>query len=889
MEVDMLSGDQIREKFLKYFEQKGHTIVESASLVPHDDPTLLFTNAGMNQFKDVFLGLDKRPYSRATSSQKCVRAGGKHNDLDTVGKTARHHTFFEMLGNFSFGDYFKKEAIEYAWEFLTVVLEIPKDRLWITVFRDDDEAERLWLELTDADPKKIVRLGEKDNFWSMGEVGPCGPCSEIIYDRGESHACSEEPCAIGGCDCDRWLEVWNLVFMGFERDAQGNMTPLPKPSIDTGMGLERITSVIQHKDTNYEVDMIRPLITKVEEIAAKAYEPGEVGFPMRVIADHARSCTFLIGDGIMPSNEGRGYVLRRILRRAIRFGKVLNIEGLFLNDMVDTVVSLMGAIYPQIMENQTFIKKIIRLEEERFQETIDSGIKMASEMVANIKKEGRTVLDGALAFQLYDTYGFPFDLAEDIALENGLEVDKAGFETAMAEQKIRARKAGGSEDAFATATKLATLFKNLPETEFVGYDAASHKAKILLLADEHAVKTELLKAGEQGYVVLDYSPFYGEAGGQVGDTGDLVLEGELIAEVLETKKAVDGRIYSRVSLRKQLETGKSIIAEVSASRRERIARNHSATHLLHSALKKVLGTHANQKGSLVTAEKLRFDFNHFSAVTADELAMVETLVNRAIMQNDVVDTRVMHIDEAKDIGATALFGEKYGTSVRVVQMGEDSMEFCGGTHVGHTGNIGPLKIISEAGIGAGLRRIEALTGEETLKEYKDIENLLETVAEILKVAPADAQARAKAMMDELRSKENELANLRSKLNEIQSGQLVKDIQDISGVSLLVTEVESTDMDGLRKKGDALKQEMDNGVIVLGTKSADKVNFLVMVFGEALERGLHAGKLVKEIAGLAGGGGGGKPNMAQAGGKKPEKLGFALDKSSEIVEKQLKSE
>ncbi|QRN86557.1 alanine--tRNA ligase [Clostridia bacterium] len=884
----MLSGDQIREKFLKYFEQKGHTIVESSSLVPHDDPTLLFTNAGMNQFKDVFLGLDERPYTRATSSQKCVRAGGKHNDLDTVGKTARHHTFFEMLGNFSFGDYFKKEAIEYAWEFLTVVLEIPKDRLWVTVFRDDDEAERLWLEYTDVDPQKIVRLGEKDNFWSMGEVGPCGPCSEIIYDRGESYACTEEPCAIGGCDCDRWLEIWNLVFMEFDRDSEGKMTSLPKPSIDTGMGLERITSVLQHKDTNYEVDLIWPLIAKVEEIAAKTYIPGEKGFPMRVIADHARSCTFLIGDGIMPSNEGRGYVLRRIIRRAVRFGKVLNIEGLFLNDMVDTVISLMGETYPQIVQDRDFIKKIIRLEEERFQETIDSGMKMASDMVDQIKEEGRTVLDGSLAFQLYDTYGFPFDLAEDIALENGLEVDKDGFEAAMAAQKERARKSSGTEDAFATATKLANLFQNLPKTEFVGYDNGIFESKILLLADEKAVKVEALKSGEQGYVVLDNSPFYGEAGGQIGDTGYLKMQDEILAEVLDTKKAVDGRIYCRVEVNKDLNTNQKVSAEVSTTRRNRIARNHSATHLLHSALKKVLGTHANQKGSLVTEEKLRFDFNHFAPMTQKELDMVETLVNRAIMQNDVVDTRVMPIDEAKNIGATALFGEKYGDKVRVVRMGEESMEFCGGTHVSRTGNIGPLKILSETGIGAGLRRIEALTGEETLKEYKNTENRLMSVAGILKASPQDTEIRARAILDELRTKENELANLRAKFNEIQSGQLLKDAQNIDGIVLLASEVETTDMDGLRKKGDALKQEMKNGVLVLGTKNGDKVNFLVMVFGEALKRGIHAGKLVKEIAGLAGGGGGGKPSMAQAGGKKPDKLSYAIGKSSEILEKQIKS-
>jgi len=884
----MLTGNQIREEFLRFFENKGHTVVESSSLVPYEDPTLLFTNAGMNQFKDVFLGLDKRDYKRAVSSQKCVRAGGKHNDLDTVGKTARHHTFFEMLGNFSFGDYFKKEAIEYAWEFLTVVLGIPKERLWVTVYLDDDEAERLWKAHTDVDPEKIVRLGEKDNFWSMGDIGPCGPCSEIIYDRGSSYACQENPCAIGACDCDRWLEIWNLVFMEFDRDQEGRMKKLPSPSIDTGMGLERITSVMQGKDTNYEVDLIWPLIEEVEKIANQSYEKGEAGFPMRVIADHARSCTFLIADGIIPGNEGRSYVLRRILRRAVRFGKSLGIENPFLYMLVPKVAEIMGSVYPQVVESIDLIVQIIRLEEERFQETLDSGIKVATEMLESLQNAGQSVLSGEQAFLLYDTYGFPIDLTEDIALEQGMQVDKMAFEQAMARQKQRARLAGGHETAFAVAAQLALLFQNLSKTEFVGYHKKRIEASVLLLADQEAMAVEDLSAGDTGYVVLDRSPFYGESGGQIGDIGYLYKNNEVIAEVTDTQKATDGRIYSRIVVNTSIRTNEIIQAGIADSRRESISRNHSATHLLHSALKKVLGSHAQQKGSLVTADKLRFDFNHFSPMSQEEIELVENLVNDDILRNQKVETNVMDLDEAKGIGATALFGEKYGKTVRVVKMSDESLEFCGGTHVEQTGSIGPFKILSESGIGAGLRRIEAITGKTALAEFRQQEKQLRELSNMLKTSMGDVEVKVAGVLEELKIKENELTNLQNQLNEWQSSKLIKNMIRVGETNFLSEEVPSVDMAGLRKKGDALKQEMKDGVIVLGTKADQKVNFLVMVFGEALSQGIHAGELIKEIASLAGGGGGGKPDMAQAGGKLPEKLSSALEKSKEFLEKQLKT-
>lgn len=882
----MLTGNEIRQKFLDYFEQRDHTVVASSSLVPHEDPTLLFTNAGMNQFKDVFLGLDRRDYRRAASSQKCVRAGGKHNDLDTVGKTARHHTFFEMLGNFSFGDYFKKEAIAYAWEFLTVELGIPRESLWVTVFRDDDEAEELWKEHTSVLPDQIVRLGEKDNFWSMGDVGPCGPCSEIIYDRGPEYACSQEPCSIGGCDCDRWLEVWNLVFMQYDRDAQGNMNPLPRPSIDTGMGLERITSVIQKADSNYDTDLIRPLVDYAAALAGISYQPGEEGFGCRVIADHARSCTFLINDGIIPGNEGRGYVLRRILRRAVRFGKALGIHDPFLYRFTDKVAGLMGDAYPEIRENREYISGVIRMEEERFQETLDSGMKVAAEIVERVLSAGGSVIAGEDAFVLYDTYGFPLDLAEDIALENGLEIDREGFTAAMEQQKERARGARSGQGAFQDAAGLAALFGGLAPTVFTGYDEFESAARILMLADERGLPREELGPGETGLVVLDRSPFYGESGGQIGDTGEIRIQGNPVLRVTDTRKAVDGRIYSEVEVLAAVACGSEVNASVTGSRRLDIARNHSATHLLHAALQEVLGKYANQKGSLVEADRLRFDFTHFAPVTPEELEKVEARVNGMILANLPVHSREMALDEARAQGAMALFGEKYGQRVRVVSMGDDSLELCGGTHVERTGSIGLFRIVSEGGIGSGLRRIEAVTGRRAYEMVREVYREREELAGILKTPVGDLMNRASALMDTLKARDEEIGRLKARISRLESADLLDSVQQVEGVSLLSARLEVGDMEALRQAGDMLKDRLKDGVILLGSPAGDKVNFVAMVTGSALDKGAHAGNLIRAVAAIAGGGGGGKPAMAQAGGKDPARLGEALEKAAAILAEQI---
>ena len=882
----MLSGNEIRKQFLEFFKGRDHTVVASGSLVPHEDPTLLFTNAGMNQFKDVFLGLDQRAYSRAASSQKCVRAGGKHNDLDTVGKTARHHTFFEMLGNFSFGDYFKKEAIEYAWTFLTDELGIPAGQLWVTVFRDDDEAEQLWKAHTGARAEQIVRLGEKDNFWSMGDVGPCGPCSEIIYDRGADYACEEDVCAIGACDCDRWLEVWNLVFMQYDRDSDGRMNPLPKPSIDTGMGLERITSVIQKKDSNYEIDLIRPLIRLAEDISGQSYVPDERGFPFRVIADHARSTTFLISDGVLPGNEGRGYVLRRILRRAVRFGRVLGIHEPFLYRFVDLVADLMEEAYPEIRENQEFLTRVILMEEERFHETLEAGMKVASEIVERTREIGQTVISGEDAFVLYDTYGFPLDLTEDIAEETGLKVDTAGFHEAMEKQKERARGARGQDDAFGSAGALAQLFAGVEQTVFSGYDSVETDSRILLLGGTDGARKDVLHPGERGVLVLDRTPFYGESGGQIGDTGRIYAEQGPILKVLDTQKATDGRIYHRVEALAPVSEGQKVQAKVTASRRIDIARNHSATHLLHRALQEVVGPYANQKGSLVEPDRLRFDFSHFAPLSREELDDVERRVNEMIWENLPVDSREMDIEEAKTKGATALFGEKYGDRVRVVTMGDQSMELCGGTHVSSTGAIGLFRILSESGIGSGLRRLEAVTGRRALDTVKEEEQRARRMAEILKTKPGELENRCRSVMEQIREKDEEITRLTARLTKAQAGSLLDQAVDVAGVRFLAARVEAADMEVLRQTGDMLRDKMGEGVVLLGAAGDEKVNFVVMVTESAMARGAHAGKLIKEVAQIAGGGGGGRPNMAQAGGKKPGKLDEALQKAAKILEKQI---
>ncbi len=882
----MLTGNEVREKFLKYYESKGHMIVSSSSLVPHEDPTLLFTNAGMNQFKDVFLGLDKRPYKRATTSQKCVRAGGKHNDLDTVGRTARHHTFFEMLGNFSFGDYFKRDAINYAWEFLTEVLGLPEEKLYPTIYTDDDEAFELWQEVTGVPAEKIVRLGEKDNFWSMGDTGPCGPCSEIIYDRGEEFRCEEPECFVGKCDCDRWLEIWNLVFMQYNRDETGKMTPLPKPSIDTGMGLERITSVIQGVASNYDTDLLKDIITEVEKMCGREYGGNENGFPFRVIADHARACTFLISDGVLPGNEGRGYVLRRILRRAVRFGKSLGIEKPFLYELVDTVIALMGAAYPEIAEKKEYVSQIIRLEEERFHETLHDGLKIVGEMVSRVKSAGEPRIGGEDAFVLYDTYGFPLDLTEDIAEENGLEVDRTGFEKAMQQQRERARAARQDTAMLAGQELYADIGTKLGITEFDGYGQTSFRANVIgLIVDQEAVPQA--EQGQKVEVILDKTAFYGESGGQVGDTGYLTKAGTAV-RIYDTKKAFNGLYIHLGEIEKgTLSFGDFVDARIDEERRKRISRNHSVTHLLHKAMKEILGEHVNQAGSLVEPDRLRFDFTHFLPVTPEELKKIEARVNEQIMSNLEITTEVCSIEEAKKAGATALFGEKYGDRVRVVRMGDYSMELCGGTHLRVTAEAGIFKVLSESGIGSGLRRIEAVTGDGIITYITEKEKLLEEVSAALKTTPNELARRAEGIVRELREKEKELEALQAKVARYESREIMEQVREISGIKALAARVNAPDMDALRNMGDMMKDKLGSGVVVLGSINDGKVNFVAMATRDVLDRGIHAGNIVREVAKTAGGGGGGRPDMAQAGAKDPGKIADALEKAYKVIESQIK--
>ncbi|OIQ55215.1 alanine--tRNA ligase [Neomoorella thermoacetica] len=881
-----MTGNELRERFLKFFASKGHTIVHSSSLVPANDPTLLFTNAGMVQFKDVYLGLDRRPFTRATTAQKCVRAGGKHNDLDTVGRTARHHTFFEMLGNFSFGDYFKREAITYAWEFLTRVLELPPERLWVTVYQEDDEAYQLWQEIAGIPAERIVRMGEKDNFWAMGDTGPCGPCSEIIYDRGPEHACSSTPCALGACDCDRWLEIWNLVFMQYERDSNGNLSPLPRPSIDTGMGLERVASVLQGVDSNFDTDLIAPLIKAVEKITGRTYDPGEAGFPFRVIADHARSCTFLIADGILPGNEGRSYVLRRILRRAARFGKALGIDEPFLYRLVDTVVAIMGGAYPEVAEQQEHIARVIEQEEIRFHETLNDGLKVLNGILERARQEGREVVSGLEAFTLYDTYGFPLDLTEEIAGEGGFKVDRDGFEKAMAAQRERARAAREDVKAYDFALAFAGALEDISGTAFTGYDQLEDKGTVLALFQEGARVTSL-EANATGYVVLDRTPCYPEGGGQVGDRGELKWSGGQ-ARVEDTRRLPDGKIVHQINVTAgTLVVGQEVEIAVDRERRQATARNHTVTHLLHRALKNILGEHVNQAGSLVTPERLRFDFTHFAPLTGEELRAVEAEVNQKILANLPVTTLETSYQEAKAMGATALFGEKYGERVRVVKIDAYSMELCGGTHLGSTSEAGSFRLVSESGIGAGVRRVEAVTGAAALEMALQDRQELATIAGLLKVPLAQATQRVRHLLEQNKENERELAQLRNELASYTIDKLLDRVQEVAGVPVLPARVQITDPEALREMAERLRSRLGSGVVVLGSQHDGRVNFVAMVSKDLVQRGIHAGNLLREVARIASGGGGGRADMAQAGGKDPGKLDQALAYSLKVVAAQVR--
>jgi len=869
----MKTSAQIRTAFLEFFKDKQHEIVDSSSLVPGNDPTLLFTNAGMVQFKEVFLGQEKRAYVRATSSQRCVRAGGKHNDLENVGYTARHHTFFEMLGNFSFGDYFKREAIEYAWEFLTKVLQLPEDKLWVTVFNEDQEAEDIWLKEMKIDPVRFSRIGAKDNFWSMGDTGPCGPCSEIFYDHGND--IPGGPPGTPEEDGDRYIEIWNLVFMQYDRDAEGNLSPLPKPSVDTGMGLERLAAIMQNGHSNYDIDLFQALI---KEIAKLANCQDLNNNSLKVIADHIRSCSFLIVDGVVPSNEGRGYVLRRIIRRAIRHGHKLGLRDSFFYKLVAELVKQMGDAYPELVKLQSQVEKVLLQEEQRFAETLDQGMSILEQAITDLK--GKEIA-GETVFKLYDTYGFPYDLTADIARERNLTIDKAGYDKAMTAQKEMARSANSFSADYVKALDIEG------STEFTGYDVLKDSGKVTALFKEGVAVSEITE-GEQAMLVMDSTPFYAESGGQVGDHGELVSIGgttEAVFNVTDTQKQGDvfahiGRVTKGV-----IAVGNDYDAYVDESERQQIAEHHSATHLLHAALRDVLGEHVQQKGSLVDAEKLRFDFSHFEPVTAKQLAQIEALVNTHIRCNHDVETKIMSQEDAMASGAMALFGEKYGDSVRVLDMGGFSIELCGGTHVQRTGDLGIFKIISETGVAAGVRRIEAVAGTKAMQWIEQSENTLADISQLLKAKRDDVGLKVEQLLAQNRKLEKELEKLKAKMASSQGSDLASQAQDISGIKVLAAKLEGADNKVLRETLDQLKNKLGDAAVVLATVNGDKVSIVAGV-SKAKTGILKAGDLVNVVAEQVGGRGGGRPDMAQAGGTKPEALEAALKSVPEWVKQQI---
>ncbi|OPY13049.1 MAG: Alanine--tRNA ligase [Syntrophus sp. PtaB.Bin001] len=875
------AGNEIRESFLRFFEGKGHTRVNSSSLIPKDDPTLLFTNAGMVQFKNAFLGLEDRGYTRAASCQKCVRAGGKHNDLENVGYTARHHTFFEMLGNFSFGDYFKREAIAWAWEFLTEVMQLPKERLWATVYQDDDEAYRIWHNEMKVPAERIVRLGEKSNFWMMGETGPCGPCSEIIYDQGEGTGCGRPDCHIE-CGCDRYLEVWNLVFTQYDRDEAGKLTPLPKPNIDTGMGLERLAAVAQGVKSNYDTDLFAPILAAISRITGKSYNKNEADdVSLRVIADHSRSVTFLIGDGILPSNEGRGYVLRRILRRAARHGKLLGMNRPFLHEISAVVIEAMKEVYPDLLDKQSYITKVILNEEQRFMETLDAGLKILQEEVAQLKQDEKTVIPGNVVFRLYDTFGFPTDLTADIVRQDGLTLDEEGFKLAMEIQREKARESwkGSGEEA------VSALYQKLPtqgiSTVFVGYEGVCEAESQITALLQNDQLVEQLAEGEEGEIIVAQTPFYGEIGGQIGDTG--TIEGKnFLFEVLDTRRPLDNLISHIGRVRKgQIRKGDYVVLKVAEEKRRATEANHSGTHVLQAALKAVLGDHIKQSGSLVNAERLRFDFTHFSKIEDDELEKIENLANSVIRRNLPVVTRVLPIAEAMKTGATAVFDEKYGEQVRVVQMGDFSMELCGGTHIQRTGDIGFLKIVHESAIAAGVRRIEAVTGREAVNHARQVENELRKAANLLKATPSELSDRVEKLVKNQKELEKEIETLKSKLAAKDSADLLSQAREIKGIRVLTAIVDAPDAKTLRDFGDKLRDRLQSGIILVGSKADGKAMLLCLVTKDLTDR-YSAGNIIREIAPVVGGKGGGRPDMAQAGGPKPENLEQALKRLEEMI-------
>ena len=873
--------NELRKMFLEFFESKGHLAMKSFSLVPHNDNSLLLINSGMAPLKPYFTGQEIPPRRRVCTCQKCIRTG----DIENIGKTARHGTFFEMLGNFSFGDYFKTEAIHWSWEFLTQVVGLEADRLYPSVYLDDDEAFRIWNEEIGIPKERIFRFGKEDNFWEHG-AGPCGPCSEIYYDRGEKYGCGKPTCTVG-CDCDRYIEVWNNVFTQFENDGHGNYTELAQKNIDTGMGLERLAVVVQDVDSLFTIDTNKALLDRVCELSGKEYQKDhETDVSLRIVTDHIKSCTFMISDGIMPSNEGRGYVLRRLLRRAARHGRKLGIQGEFLANLSDTVIALSKDGYPELEEKKAMIFKVLSQEEDKFNKTIDQGLAILSDMEEAMRRENGTALSGADAFKLYDTYGFPLDLTREILEEKGLSVDEDGFAACMKEQKEKARKARKTTNYMGADVTVYQSINPSITTEFVGYDRLEHSSPITVLTTDEEI-VEALTDGERGTILVKETPFYATMGGQQADTGVIESDHGLFA-VEDTIRLQGGKVgHVGHMVRGMFSTGETVTLKVDPENRALTARNHSATHLLHKALRTVLGEHVEQAGSLVTKDRLRFDFTHFSAMTPEELKKVEDLVNQEIRASLPVKTDVMSLEDARKTGAMALFGEKYGETVRVVRMGDFSTELCGGTHVANTSEISYFKILSEAGIAAGVRRIEALTSAGLIHHYEQAEKELHEAALAAKTTPDSLTARIEAMLEEIKALHSENEKLKSWMAKEAMGDVMDQVQDVKGVKVLAVRADGVDMNGLRELGDQLKEKLGEGVIVIASAADGKVNLMATATEGVLKQGVHAGNLIKGIAGLVGGGGGGRPNMAQAGGKNPEGIEAALAKVPELVSQQVK--
>ena len=883
-----MTSDEIRASFLEYFRKQGHTVVPSASLIPAGDETLLFTNAGMNQFKEVFLGMGQREYTRAVDTQKCLRVSGKHNDLEEVGYSPSHHTFFEMLGNWSFGDYYKQEAIAFAWELVTELWQIPQELLWATVYVDDDEAEKLWLQETDL-PLARIRRCEKDNFWEMGETGPCGPCSELFIDLGvDAYPETANDPSAGPNTSDRFLEFWNLVFIQYNRDESGVLTPLPATHVDTGMGFERITSILQGVDSNYKTDLFTPLLGTISDITDAAYFDDERGLPHRVIADHVRCLTFAIGDGVMPSNEGRGYVIRRILRRAVLYGKKLAMDEAFLYRLVDTVIELLGDVFPDVTPRREFITRTIQAEEHRFHQTLERGLEMLDNSFDALTKQGGTQLDGKRAFELYDTFGFPLDLTQMLARERGLAVDESGFERSMEAQRARGRAAwqakGGAKDE--EISVYAQVLKENGESEFVGYTQDNAESEIVaLIAGTESVGSA--QEGDEVSVLLNRTPFYGESGGQVGDVGTIESENAKLAVLDTLKPSAELVVHKCCVLEGEITPFTAVHAQIDVARRRAVAVSHTATHILHSGLRSVLGTHVGQAGSLVAAGRLRFDFSHYEAVSSEQLREIEGFVNDKIRENDTLSIAEMSLDEAKARGALAFFGDKYGDIVRVVQAGKYSVELCGGTHVDATGEIGFVKLVSESSIAAGVRRVEALTGSAAASAVQEDDALLATIANALKTPKAALPERIERLLQEQRELEQQLQQLKGQLARANIGALVEGATLVDGVQVVAARIESTERHGLRRLVDELKTRLDTGVVALASVTDSEVAFVVGVTADLVkQRGLHAGKIISDLTRLADGRGGGRPELAQGGGKAPGKVQAAIDAVGRIVAEQL---